>query len=134
MAHTAALADLIQQLHTDTTLQDKFKQDPAGTIEPFDISSHEHDAVATRDLDDLVAVGVAHSIEELPEVLRGTREEEPHSELPDHLRERIDRIRLDLHHLFDRHPHPGIPLQPEPGPVPGPTPLPRPGPDPAPGG
>lgn len=130
MAHTAALGQLIQQLDSDTSLQDAFRTNPSNALEPFDVTSHEHDAVVTRDLDDLVALGVASSIEELPEVLRGTREEGPHYNVPEHLRDRLDWIRRRIPHLM--HPRPRVPDE---GPPPPPEPPdPGPGPDPTPGG
>ena len=137
MSHTAALGQLIQQLDTDTTVQDAFRSDPAGAVAGFEMTDHERDAVLTRDLDDLVAIGAAPSIDALPEVLRGTRADGPHLNLPDHLLDRLDRIRNRLPDLLGRNPRPDIPRvppQPEPGPSPGPNPGPRPGPDPTPDG
>ena len=141
MPHTAALGDLVAQLHTNETLQSAFQSNPASALEPFDVTGHEHDAVVTRDLDDLVAIGVASTIEELPEVLRGTRADEPHWNVPEHLRDRLEWIRRRIPDLMDRNPHPAIPrIPPQPGPGPGPhVPFPGPkppgpGPDPTPDG
>jgi hypothetical protein len=100
MAHTDALGEFIQKLHTDTDLQQKFESDPAKALEGFDVTHHEHDAVITRDLDDLVAVGVTHAISELPPVLRGECEDEP-ERLPDHLRVRLERIEANILHLLE---------------------------------
>jgi hypothetical protein len=119
MAHTDALGELIQKLHTDNDLQEKFKSDPAEAIEPFDLTHHEEDALITRDLDDFVAVGVVGSIAELPEVLRGERGEEPEPDLPDHLRLRLERIEANILHLLEHAtPQPKFPVPPRPGPGP----------------
>lgn len=140
MAHTAALGQLIEQLDTDENLKDAFRSNPANALEPFDVTGHEHDAVVTRDLDDLVAIGAAASIEALPEVLRGTRADGPHFNVPEALRDRLEWIRRRIPDLMDRNPHPSIPrIPPQPGPGPGPHvpfpgPKPGPGPDPTPDG
>jgi hypothetical protein len=116
MAHTDALGDFIEKLHTDTDLQEKFKSDPAEALEDFEVTHHEHDAVITRDLDDLVAVGVAHEIAALPEVLRGDARD-PEPRLPDHLLDRLERIEANILHLFEHTtPQPKFPVPPRPGP------------------
>ncbi len=118
MAHTEALGEFIQKLHTDTDLQQKFQSDPSEALEGFEVTHHEHDAVITRDLDDLVAVGVAGAIADLPPVLRGDHEEEPEL-LPDHLRIRLERIEANILHLMEHTiPQPRIPDVPGPGPQP----------------
>jgi hypothetical protein len=114
MAHTDALGDLIQQLHTDTDLQEKFKTNPGEAVEPFDLTHHEEDAVITRDLDDLVAVGVVSEIADLPEVLRGDHQE-PEPDLPNHLIARLERIEANILHLFEHTtPQPKFPIPPRP--------------------
>ncbi|HEX8645857.1 MAG TPA: hypothetical protein VF715_03085 [Thermoleophilaceae bacterium] len=115
MAHTDALGNLLQQLHTDTNLQEAFKSNPANAVEAFDLTHHEEDAVVSRDLDDLVAVGAVGAIADLPEVLRGDhREEEP--DLPRHLLDRLERIEANILHLFEHTtPQPKVPPVP-PGP------------------
>jgi Aromatic-ring-opening dioxygenase LigAB, LigA subunit len=134
MAYTTALGQLVQQLHTDTTLQNAFAANPSAVAGDFDLTSHEHDAVVTRDCNDLVALGVANSISALPDVMCPDRAP---TTGPGSV---IDRLRRELGSrlpsIFDRIPRPRPPgprpRPPEPGPFPGPNPQPRPGPTPGP--
>jgi hypothetical protein len=132
-AVTDDLLQLLYRLETDTTLQRSFVANAAAATRPFALTSHERDAIVTRDCDDFIALGLVSSIWELPEVLTGPRP-------PRFLRAWL-RLRLLLSRLL-RLPPPVGPIpeprpRPDPGPLPDPPrprPGPRPGPDPPPGG
>jgi hypothetical protein len=118
MAHTDALGEFIQKLHTDTDLQEKYETDPAAALEGYEVTHHEHDAVATKDHDDLVAIGVAASIEDLPPIMGGGDDcDDPEPELPYHLRARLEAIEANIQHLLEHTtPQPKLPVPPRPGP------------------
>jgi hypothetical protein len=134
VASTDHLVQLVEQLRTNTSLQEQWDQDPASAIASFELTVHERDAVLTRDSDDFVALGIVASIWELPWRLRsGSR-----------LGDLLLRLRLLFRGLLDRLgiPRPRVPWRPprplpqpgpEPGPGPPPGPDPRPGPEPGPG-
>jgi hypothetical protein len=132
MAYTAALGQLIQQLRTDTALQNAYRASAQAVLDDFDLTPHEHDAVMTRDHDDLVALGVVSSISDLPEVLRGGARDPgvklPGGSLVDRLRDLLENVANRLPRPFNRLPIPRRPAPPEPGPGPAPGPDP-PGPD-----
>jgi hypothetical protein len=110
MAYTAALGQLIQQLHTDQQLQSEFEQSPQLVCEKWDLTTHEHDAMVDRDCDELVALGVADSVGDLPEVLgcggdRGPGPR-PGGSLAGRLKDVIQRLRKVRPKVFDRGPGP----------------------------
>jgi hypothetical protein len=140
VSYTDDLAELVDRLRTDAGLQNVFRGDPMAATQGFALTPHERDAVVTRDLDDLVAIGLVWSIWELPEVLTGPR--------PGGLAGRLLWLRLrlrippppDFEPTPRPRPDPGpLPEPPRPGPrprpqPPRPVPGPRPGPDPPPPG
>jgi hypothetical protein len=139
IAVTSDMQLLFDRLYHQPAVQQAYLDDPAQAVSEYDITAHERDAVVTKDVDDLVALGLAPSIEELPEVVRGTR-------APGQPPGLLDRIRDALKKILGRAPgidtgpdRPDIPRPrprpdpPGPGPGPGPRPDPPrrgPGPDP----
>lgn len=138
MAVTPGMAQLSEQLHTNQTLRAQYQANPAQAVAPFDLTSHERDAVVTKDCDDLVAIGLAANQSQLPTVLGcGGAAGIP----PDLLKQIIDALKGLLtpirevpKRLPDRPdlPFPGFRRRPpRPDPRPGPRPPgPTPGPDP----
>jgi hypothetical protein len=125
---------LFDRLHHQPVVQQAYLADPAQAVSGYELTTHERDAVISKDLDDLVALGLAPSIGELPEVVRGTRAPGQPGLSPG----LIERIRAALAKALGRAPgidrrpdRPDIP-RPRPRPEPGPGPGPRPGPGPDP--
>jgi hypothetical protein len=112
LAHTDALAELIQQLHTDQSLQGQFKASPQDVCDQYELTPHEHDAMVDRDCEDLVALGVADSVSDLPKVLGcgGGGQRGPESDFGDSLADRLkgllQGLRNRLPKVFDRLPIP----------------------------
>ena len=122
---------VLDQLHNNQALIDDFRTNAANAIAPFTLTDHERRAFVLKASSDFLALGVVDSVNELPEVLRGTRA--PGGPISQGL---IDRIRNAFGRLplVDRVPRPPIRIPiPRPGPDPprGPDPPgPTPGPDP----
>lgn len=116
MAVTGELVTLLQQLRTNTTLQNQYRANPAQAVEDFELTAHERDAVVSKDLDDFVALGVVSTIWELPAVMRG--------DMTPTIFDRLLQLRLRLQRLV-RFRVPAGPTPPDPGPFPGPGPGPR---------
>jgi hypothetical protein len=130
MAITDDLVQLLNRLRTDTGLQATFLSNPSAALQSYQLTGHERDAVITRDLDDLVAIGAAASIADLPGVLRGERADRPLGG-GGWLSRQVEALRQAMRGLIERRPIPGRPEVPRPRPRPGPPrPEPRPGPDP----
>ena len=118
------------QLHNNQALIDEFRANPSNAIAPFALTGHERRAFVLKASSDFVALGVVDSVNELPEVLRGTRA--PGGPISQSI---LDRIRAAISRLplVDRFPRPPVrfPIpRPRPGTPPGPVPGPGPGPDP----
>ena len=138
MAVTSAMRELFDKLYNDTATQNQYRANPSFAVADYDLTAHERDAIVTKDLDDLVELGLADSVAALPEVLRGTRVPGPSqgggwgwlASIVENARRAAERLPFEL-------PRPSIPRpgpRPRPGP-PGPRPEPnppgpRPGPDP----
>ena len=125
---------VLDQLRTNSAFQADFQDNPADALTPFDLTTHERDALVTRDCDDLKALGLTN----LPSVLGC-----PQGGGFGRLAELIAALRERLKKLLDRGPDipdldqpvpPPPPPEPEPIPPPGPGPLPRPTPGPDPPG
>jgi Aromatic-ring-opening dioxygenase LigAB, LigA subunit len=107
LAHTAALGELIQQLHTDQALQEQFKASPQDVCDQYELTAHEHDAMVDRDCDDLVGLGVADSAADLPDALGcGRRGPDFGDSLVDRLKAILQGLRNRLPKVFDRLPIP----------------------------
>ncbi|HEX8645856.1 MAG TPA: hypothetical protein VF715_03080 [Thermoleophilaceae bacterium] len=72
MTYTPALGEFFQRLGTDAALQRTYQLNPARAADGFKLTSHEREAVVTADLDGLVVVGAAPTVEQLPAVVRNT--------------------------------------------------------------
>jgi hypothetical protein len=120
---------LFDRLRNQPAVQNAYRANPSQAVSGYGITEHERDAVVTKDLDDLVAIGLAASIEELPEVVRGTRA--PGSIAGGSwLLRQLERVRQAMRGLRTGGPTPGRPDIPKPEPRPIPRPGPLPGPDP----
>jgi hypothetical protein len=67
---TPQLTQLLADLRTDQDLQRRFRSDPKDALSGYKITAHERDALVSRDLDDLVTLGVADSFDQLPDVVQ----------------------------------------------------------------
>ena len=151
MAVTEDMALLFDRLRNHAPTQQAFAANRAQAIAEYELTAHERDAVLTSDCDDLVALGLASSVDGLPDALDCPPFVRPGLDpnildrlagaLADALRPIRDRIpfpdRLELPPPFRRRPVPPRPPEPRPGPDPTPGPDPpdpdRPGPS-GPGG
>jgi hypothetical protein len=77
MSYSPALGELFERLNTDTAFQQTYRMSPTRAVEGFKLTSHEREAIVTTDLDGLVVVGAASSVEALPAVVRTTSEPGP---------------------------------------------------------
>jgi len=128
VAVTSDMQLLYSRLAGDANVQAQYRADPSAAVAGYDLTAHEHDAIVTKDLDDLVALGLAPTIEALPEVVRGTRSPQP----PGPRRPDLGRPGLERPPGGPEIPRPRprpMPGPPDPRPD-GPRPRPRPGPDP----
>jgi hypothetical protein len=135
MPSTDDMSLLMNRLRSDAPTQAAFRQDPAQAVAGYNLTTHERDAIVTKDCSDLVALGFASNSAGLPDVL-----DCPQISRPGNAPGIIDRIRDVVRPIRDRLPIPDrIPLppfgrrptppRPEPRPEP-PRPRPTPGPDP----
>lgn len=104
MAHTDALQQFMDQLRTDTALQDQLRNQPSQAVSGRALTAHERDALMTLDADDFVATGFAPSVYHLPPPLRP----QPSIQIDElaELREHINKL-LEKHPGFGRLPQPG---------------------------
>jgi hypothetical protein len=122
---------VLDQLHNNQTLINAFRANPSNAIAPFTLTAHERRAFVQKASNDFLALGVVDSVNELPEVIRGTRA--PGSRNPNILDRIRDAVVNTARPVLDRLPRPPLRMpipRPRPGTPPGPVPGPGPGPDP----
>jgi hypothetical protein len=77
LSYSPGLARLFEMLRTDSAVQNAYRASPQAVVDEYGLTSHERDALLTKDLDDFVGIGVAADIAELPPVVVGPRAKGP---------------------------------------------------------